>query len=61
MKEYKYIVYVFVVGVALPLRFDSGWWEDKAKAKAEMNAILESKLPSGLYDVSENLKERTVK
>lgn len=58
MKEFRYVTFVAIIGMALPLRLESGWWADRAKAKAEMEGILEYKLPAGLYQVSMNLQER---
>ena len=60
MKEYQYIAYVCIVGIALPLRFMSGWWTEQSKAKAEVEAIMANGVPCGLYNVSMNLKERTI-
>ena len=57
-KEFRYVTFIAIVGMALPLRLESGWWDDQSKAKAEMECIMEQYLVPGLYQVSMNLQER---
>ena len=56
--EYKAISYVFIVGVPLPVKFESGWFYTEAQAREELDRVLEQNLKPGLYDMSINIKER---
>ena len=57
-KEFRYVAFVAIVGISFPVRFESGWWSDKSKAKAEVEGIMSYNLPAGPYQVSMNLQER---
>lgn len=38
--------------------YASGWWYDEAKARAELDQVLERNLPAGIYNIATIVKER---
>lgn len=42
------------------ITYESGWWTTEQQAREELNGIMESKMPAGLYQVAINIDTRTL-